>query len=51
MVNIKETDSGKVVVCLLSLERLTDEERVRVFSEFCTACGSKNPKCNCMREE
>lgn len=33
------------------LKTMSDDERLAVFSEFCTACGSDNPKCHCTKDE
>ncbi len=32
------------------LEDLTPEQRLLVFSRFCTHCGSNNPKCQCWND-
>lgn len=42
----KSTDSviGK-------LDTLTASERLAVFSEYCTHCGDKNPRCPCWNDE
>ena len=33
------------------LLKLTDKERLEVFSYFCTACGSDNRSCQCQNDE
>lgn len=34
-----------------ALDSLTDEQRLNVFSRYCTHCGSRNPRCQCMNDE
>lgn len=34
-----------------SLRSLTSEERLELFSKFCTHCGDDNPSCPCWRDE
>ena len=34
-----------------ALDRLSEEERLEVFCEYCTSCGSKNPTCQCWNDE
>jgi hypothetical protein len=33
------------------LRRLTDEQRMEVFSNFCLHCGSVDPRCQCSNDE
>jgi hypothetical protein len=33
------------------LAQLTDEERLEVFTAFCTHCGSDDPDCQCWDDE
>jgi hypothetical protein len=33
------------------LNRLTDEERLDIFTEYCRACGGKDPTCQCWNDE
>lgn len=40
----REDEIARVVI---DLGRLTDEERVSVFSHFCTTCGRQVPACKC----
>jgi hypothetical protein len=34
-----------------SLDRLTDKERMEIFSCYCCKCGMPNPKCQCWNDE
>lgn len=34
-----------------ALDQLTNEERLDIFTEYCRACGSKDPKCQCWNDE
>lgn len=33
------------------LTDMSPDERLEIFSRFCTHCGSDNPQCTCMRDE
>lgn len=33
------------------LNELTDRQRDWLFSNFCRACGSKNPRCQCWNDQ
>lgn len=33
------------------LDALNDDERVYLFNLFCVKCGSKDPVCNCTRDD
>ena len=33
------------------LDQLTDDERLTIFKQYCTNCGSKDPKCKCWNDE
>ena len=33
------------------LAKLTDEQRLELFHEYCLACGNDNPKCRCWNDE
>lgn len=33
------------------LRELTDEERQRIFAEFCTYCGATDPTCQCWNDD
>ncbi|MBK8184840.1 MAG: hypothetical protein IPK63_18935 [Candidatus Competibacteraceae bacterium] len=33
------------------MQRMTDEERMDVMSEFCRHCGDTNPCCQCWNDE
>lgn len=35
----------------LILTKLTDDQRLELFSDYCRSCGSDNPKCNCSNDE
>ncbi|MBK8184778.1 MAG: hypothetical protein IPK63_18625 [Candidatus Competibacteraceae bacterium] len=53
---LAESDrTGKVkatVETLVALmQRMTDEERMDVMSEFCRHCGDTNPCCQCWNDE
>lgn len=39
----------KFIIYLLN--KLTDEERLEIFDEFCLKCGSNNPKCQCWNDD
>lgn len=41
----------KVNELVTLLQSLGLGERVLVFNEFCTACGVKNPRCQCENDE
>lgn len=41
------TDEQETIEILL--DELSEEERIEVFHMYCTYCGEKNPRCNCMR--
>lgn len=30
---------------------MTEEQRLALFSNYCTHCGSDDPKCVCMKDE
>jgi hypothetical protein len=34
-----------------ALASLTDKQRLELFADYCTHCGSDNPFCPCMRDE
>lgn len=34
-----------------ALKHMTPEQRLEVFSEFCTHCGDDNPRCQCSNDE
>lgn len=34
-----------------ALDALTDDERLKVFAEYCTHCGAKDPRCQCWNDE
>lgn len=36
---------------LEALNRMTDEERLELFDQFCKHCGSKNIGCQCWNDE
>ena len=36
---------------LKSINQLTDEQRVDVFSKFCKHCGDTDPKCQCWNDK
>ncbi len=44
---IKET----VEILVELMQRMTDEERMDVMSEFCHHCGCTDPSCNCWNDE
>lgn len=33
------------------LKKLTPEQRHELFSDYCKACGSDDPKCQCWNDE
>lgn len=33
------------------LKRLTDEERMKLFEDYCTYCGAKDPRCQCWNDQ
>jgi hypothetical protein len=33
------------------LTKLTDEQRLELFHNYCLSCGSNNPKCQCWNDE
>lgn len=47
-INIPEALIGLAVVCL---DRLSEEDRLAVFQQYCTECGTKNPNCQCWNDE
>jgi hypothetical protein len=34
-----------------ALLSMTDEQRAALFAEFCTECGSTDPRCQCRNDE
>lgn len=42
-------DKGNIdpVDILTSLNEMTNDERIEIFSHFCGHCGCKNPSCGC----
>lgn len=44
----KENAEQAIIEGLL---KLTDDERLLIFSKFCTSCGDHNPKCQCWNDE
>jgi hypothetical protein len=44
-------DNEKIDHIIELLNRLSDEERVEVFSKFCRYCGDKNPDCQCWNDD
>lgn len=46
--HIKHNAYAKVANRVYSL---SDEERMEVFSLFCTHCGSDNPRCHCWNDK
>jgi len=41
----------KMEELLEELHDLTEAERLELFSEFCTHCGTDNPNCQCWNDE
>ncbi len=35
----------------LKLDKLTDDQRLELFSYYCKSCGCDDPRCNCNRDE
>lgn len=33
------------------LDAMTDEQRMELFCDYCTECGSKDPRCQCWNDE
>jgi predicted Zn-ribbon and HTH transcriptional regulator len=33
------------------LEKLSDDERLMLFSDYCKHCGSEDPHCQCWNDE
>lgn len=33
------------------LKRLTDDERMDLFGDYCKHCGDTNPNCHCWNDE
>lgn len=46
---IKNCDEIEKLIAQLS--KLTEEERMEVFRNFCNFCGSDNPNCQCWNDE
>lgn len=36
---------------LLNLQKVSEEERIEVFNNFCTHCGTEQLPCYCMRDD
>lgn len=32
------------------LDKLTEEERLKIFKQYCIYCGSKDSKCQCWND-
>lgn len=47
-VNTSYPELSTVIVA--AMMRLTDAQRLDVFSTFCKHCGSVNPRCYCMAD-
>lgn len=53
---LTEDEAGRIVAqyeveCEIKhLRKLTEEQRLEVFAEFCTYCGGDDPSCSCMRD-
>ena len=48
---IRVGNKYKVIRTLIKLNELTDEERLKIFGNYCTECGSRDTSCNCWRDE
>lgn len=35
----------------INLAKLTDEERMSLFGDYCRSCGCDNPRCQCWNDE
>lgn len=44
-------NQAKIQRAVDMLADLTDEERLQVFTAFCTNCGSGDPDCDCVSDE
>lgn len=47
----KDIIKSKLNDLKISLDSLTSEQRLEIFSNYCKHCGTKDPKCTCMRDE
>jgi len=45
------TKKGFLELIKLSLNSLSDDERMDMFSEYCKYCGENNPNCQCWNDE
>ena len=45
------TEAAKDVQLRASLKHLTDEQRIELFSDYCTHCGCNDPRCQCWNDE
>lgn len=39
------------VTALEALRKLQPDQRLEIFADFCTHCGSDNPRCQCWNDE
>ena len=46
-----EHKTTSVALVANQLILMTDDERVELFSLFCTHCGSDDPRCQCWNDE
>jgi hypothetical protein len=49
--NIIEWPKSHIESARSLLKKLTPEDRLELFHEYCIMCGSDNPKCNCSKDE
>lgn len=45
------SNDGQVMLLVDELKKLSEEDRLEVFSHFCRFCGSDDPRCQCWNDE
>ena len=48
---IMELFGDDYIMARKALSNLNDEQRMEVFSDYCTHCGCKDPDCRCWDDE
>lgn len=51
MANFSGADRAFALNVLNSLDELTEEQRLSLFTCYCRQCGSLDPECVCWRDE
>jgi hypothetical protein len=44
-------EGAQYVIAMHLLDRLSDDERLELFSLYCRSCGVKDPRCQCGNDE